>query len=110
MWPENEDQWATICACERPSELNMAAIKPGFSITILSSSFVLAFPQLAKPKNKLNELIMPDIGDSVIDLRALSLREWSVEFLWKLKQAELDLNVSFRFTIFIIVLFRKPVS
>ena len=67
-WPENEDQWATICACEKPSQLNMAAIR-------------------------LNEIIIPDIGDSVIDLRALSLREWTVEFLWKLKEAEVDFKV-----------------
>jgi len=57
-----------MCSCERPSELNMAAAK-------------------------LNELIMPDsIGDAVIDLRALSLREWSVEFLWKLKVAQMKLK------------------
>ena len=69
-WPANEDQWAAMCSCERPSELNMSAAK-------------------------LNELIMPDnVGDAMIDLRALSLREWSVEFLWKLKVAQLGLKVA----------------
>ena len=42
---------------------------------------------------RLNEIIIPDIGDSVIDLRALSLREWTVEFLWKLKEAEVGFKV-----------------
>ena len=66
----------------------------------MSFDFAVYFSlQLAKSWIKLNELIMPDIGDSVIDLRALSLQEWSVEFLWKLKQAELDLSVSFRLTL-----------
>ena len=71
---DNEDQWASVKSAERPSDLAVSA-------------------------TRLAEAILGEARDPVIDLRALSLREWAVEFLWKLRAAELSFKVTFCLTL-----------
>ena len=59
-WP-SVATWEKIQALERPFALNEFGLE-------------------------LNRLILPDIGDPQTDLRSLSLREWTVEFIWLIKQ------------------------
>ena len=59
-WPSIAT-WEKIQALERPFALNEFGLE-------------------------LNRLILPDIGDPQTDLRSLSLREWTVEFIWLIKQ------------------------
>ena len=43
---------------------------------------------------ELNRIILPGIGDPQTDLRSLSLREWTVEFIWLIKQNCEDLSAA----------------
>jgi len=67
-WP-SEATWEKIQTLERPFALNEFGLE-------------------------LNRLIMPNIGDPQTDLRSLSLREWTVEFIWVIKQNCEDLSAA----------------
>ena len=67
-WP-SVATWEKIKALERPFALNEFGLE-------------------------LNRLILPDIGDPQTDLRSLSLREWTVEFIWLIKQNCEDLSAA----------------
>ena len=67
-WP-SVATWEKIQALERPFALNEFGLE-------------------------LNRLILPGIGDPQTDLRSLSLREWTVEFIWLIKQNCEDLSAA----------------